>query len=82
MDVGIAVTERGEARFVHKPSASFFAEGGLVQLRVLPIDCNDKAGTTLLSFTDLNLPSSLREVPKQLFNEIPFLQNERLRKAR
>ena len=80
MDVGVAATERGELAFTHNPPASFFKQGGLIQLRVLPIDCNDKAGTTLVSFAELNLPAELTAIPKQMINQIPLLQNGRLRK--
>jgi hypothetical protein len=82
MDVGIGATEEGELTFKHNPPASFFKEGGMIQLRVLPVDCNDKAGTTLVSFADINLPAGLKEFPQQLFNEIPFVQNNRLKKRR
>jgi hypothetical protein len=78
MDVGVGANERGELTFRHNPPASFFEEGGLIQLRVLPIDCNDKAGTTLVSFAELNLAAGLKDVPRHLFNQIPFIQNSRL----
>ena len=80
MDVGIGATEAGALTFRQNPPASFFKEGGMVQLRVLPVDCNDKAGTTLVSFTEINLPAGLKGVPQQLFNEIPLVQNNRLKK--
>jgi hypothetical protein len=81
MDVGVAATARGEMIFRHNPPAAFFEEeGGLVQLRVLPIDCNDKAGTTLVHFAELNLPTATKEFPRHLFNQMPFIQNERLKK--
>jgi hypothetical protein len=81
MDVGVAATEKGEMTFMHNPAASFFKqEGGMIQLRVLPIDCHDKAGTTLISFADINLPAGLSGFPQHLFNEIPFVQNDRLKK--
>ena len=81
MDVGVAATETGKMTFMHNPAASFFKqEGGMIQLRVLPIDCHDKAGTTLISFADINLPAGLSEFPQHLFNEIPFIQNDRLKK--
>lgn len=82
MDVGIGATEEGELAFKHNPPASFFKEGGMIQLRVLPVDCNDKAGTTLVSFTEINLPAALKGMPQQLLNEIPFVQNNRLKKRR
>jgi len=77
MDVGVAANEKGEMTFRQNPPASFLKEGGMIQLRVLPIDCNDKAGTTLVSFADMNLPPG---VPAHLFNQIPFIQNARLKK--
>jgi hypothetical protein len=77
MDIGVAANEQGEVTFKHNPPASFAKEGGMIQLRVLPIDCNDKAGTTLVSFAELNLPAGL---PRQLLNQIPLAQNDRLRK--
>jgi hypothetical protein len=81
MDVGVAATEKGELAFIHNPPASFLQrDDGMIQLRVLPIDCNDKAGTTLVSFAEISLPAALRAVPGHLFNQIPFLQNERLKK--
>lgn len=82
MDVGVGATETGEMRFVHNPTAKFMKEeGGMIQLRVLPIDCNDKAGTTLVSFAEINLPAALsRGLPSHLVNEIPFVQNNRLKK--
>lgn len=87
MDVGIGATEKGEITFMHNPPTSFFKEGGMIQLRVLPIDCNDKAGTTLVSFADINLSAGLtaaglRNFPGHLFNEIPFVQSNRLKKRR
>lgn len=83
MDVGVAASERGEITFQHNPPASFMKEGGMIQLRVLPVDCNDKAGTTLVSFTEINLPAAaFAGVTGQLFNEIPFVQNDRLKKRR
>lgn len=79
MDVGVAANERGEMTFKHNPPKSFFREeGGMIQLRVLPIDCNDKAGTTLVSFAELNLPTQLKQLPKFLFNQVPVVQNLRL----
>ena len=54
----------------------------MIQLRFLPVDCNDKAGTTLVSFADLNLPAGLKEFPRQFFNEIHFVQKNRLKKRR
>jgi hypothetical protein len=54
----------------------------MIQLRVLPVDCNDKAGTTLVSFAEMNLPAALKAFPQQLLNEIPFVQNNRLKKRR
>lgn len=88
MDVGVAATEKGEMRFVHNPAARFFKEeGGMIQLRVLPIDCHDKAGTTLVSFAEIKLPTGPRGLPTQIIglptqiiNEIPFVQNDRLKK--
>ena len=80
MDVGVAANEKGEMTFTQNPPASFLKEGGMIQLRVLPIDCNDKAGTTLVSFADMNLPPGLKEFPAHLFNQIPFIQNARLKK--
>jgi hypothetical protein len=89
MDVGVGATEKGEMTFKHNPPASFFKEeGGMVQLRVLPIDCHDKAGTTLVSFAEISLPAGLetglkaafKVVPRHLFNQIPFFQNDRLKK--
>lgn len=80
MDVGVTATERGEMIFRHNPPASFFDEGGMIQLRVLPIDCNDKAGTTLVSFADLRLPAGIREFPLHLLNQVPVIQSERLRR--
>jgi len=82
MDIGVGATERGELTFRHNPPASFFEDGGLIQLRVLPIDCNDKAGTTLVSFAELNLSAALKNVPRNLFNQIPFIQNSRLNPPR
>jgi hypothetical protein len=81
MDIGVAATTKGELTYRHNPPASFLAkEGGMIQLRVLPIDCNDKAGTTLVSFAEINLPAGLKELPRHLFNQIPFVQNDRLQK--
>jgi hypothetical protein len=81
MDVGVGATEKGEMRFVQNPAARFFKEeGGMIQLRVLPIDCHDKAGTTLVSFAEISLPTGLRALPTHLVNEIPFVQNDRLKK--
>ncbi len=80
MDVGVTATEKGEIAYKHNPPASFLKDGGMVQLRVLPIDCNDKAGTTLVSFAELNLPAALNNLPRHLFNQIPFVQNDRLKK--
>jgi hypothetical protein len=81
MDVGVAANEKGEMTFKHNPSKSFFKdEGGLIQLRVLPIDCNDKAGTTLVSFAELSLPAQLKQLPSHLFNQVPIVQNARLKK--
>lgn len=82
MDVGVAATEKGEVAYVHNPPAAFLNEGGLIQLRVLPVDCNDKAGTTLVSFAELNLPAALKNVPRHLFNQVPLAQNERLQKRK
>ena len=82
MDVGVGLTARGEMAFRHNPPASFFDEGGLIQLRVLPIDCHDKAGTTLVHFADIalpRLPSKTAEFPRHLFNQIPLPQTERLK---
>lgn len=79
MDVGISANDKGEVTITQNPPAAFFKEGGMVQLRVLPIDCNDKAGTTLVSFAEINLPAALRVGP-QLINQIPVMQNERLKK--
>ena len=81
MDIGVAASTRGEMTYRHNPPASFFAkEGGMIQLRVLPIDCNDKAGTTLVSFAEITLPAGLKELPRHMFNQIPFVQNDRLQK--
>lgn len=80
MDVGVGATAKGEMAFRHNPPASFFKDGGMIQLRVLPVDCNDKAGTTLVSFAEINLPAGLKAFPSQLFNQIPFVQNDRLKK--
>jgi len=80
MDVGVGATAKGEIAFRHNPPASFFKDGGMLQLRVLPVDCNDKAGTTLVSFAEINLPAGLKAFPSQLFNQIPFVQNDRLKK--
>ena len=78
LHVGVAATEGGEMVFRHNPPASFLDEGGMILLRVLPIDCHDKAGTTLVSFANLNLPAGAA-FPRHLFNEIPHVQNERLK---
>ena len=80
MDVGVAANEKGEVTYQHNPPASFLNEGGLIQLRVLPIDCNDKAGTTLVSFAELSMPAALKKAPPHLFNQVPIAQNERLKK--
>ncbi len=81
MDVGVAANEKGEVTFRHNPPKSFFKdEGGMVQLRVLPIDCHDKAGTTLVSFAEISLPAQLKQLPRHLFNQVPVLQNQRLKK--
>ncbi|MFZ0748193.1 MAG: hypothetical protein WAM70_02455 [Pyrinomonadaceae bacterium] len=80
MDVGVAMTDRGEMAFTQNPPASFFKQGGMIQLRILPIDCNDKAGTTLVSFAEMNLPAGLTGLPSYFVNEMPFLQNSRLKK--
>jgi hypothetical protein len=80
MNLGVAVTASGEMIFRHNPPASFFEEGGMILLKVLPIDCHDKAGTTLVSFAEINLPAATKEFPRHLFNQIPFIQNDRLRK--
>lgn len=81
MDVGVGVTEKGEVAFRHNPGPSFFREeGGMIQLRVLPIDCNDKAGTTLVSFAEIRMPAAAPALAAQLFNTVPVLQNSRLRK--
>ena len=81
MDVGVGVTERGEVAFRHNPEESFFTkEGGMIQLRVLPIDCNDKAGTTLVSFAELRMPAGAPALAAQLLNTVPVLQNTRLKK--
>jgi hypothetical protein len=79
MDVGIGADERGEVTITPNPPASFLKQGGMIQLRVLPIDCNDKAGTTLVSFAELNLPAAL-QVTSRVFNQIPVMQNARLKK--
>ncbi len=79
MDVGIGADEKGEVTITHNPPASFLKQGGMIQLRVLPIDCNDKAGTTLVSFAELNLPAALQVTPR-LLNQIPVMQNARLKK--
>lgn len=80
MDVGVAMTDKGEMAFTQNPPASFFKQGGMIQLRVLPIDCNDKAGTTLVSFAEITLPAGVMALPSELVNEIPFVQNSRLKK--
>lgn len=80
MDVGISATRTGEVVFTHNPPASRVDDGSLIQLRVLPIDCNDKAGTTLVSFAELNLPNVGADFPRHFFNQIPFVQNARLRR--
>ena len=77
MDVGVGMTEKGEMTFRHNPPASFLKEGGMLQLRVLPIDCNDKAGTTLVSFADIKMPAG---APANLINTVPVLRNSRLKK--
>jgi len=78
MDIGVLASPAGEMRFMQNPPASFMDEGGIIQLRILPIDCNDKAGTTLVSFAELNLP--IKGVPAHLVNQIPVLQDQRLRR--
>jgi hypothetical protein len=90
MDLGVGANEKGELTFKHNPTAKFFKEeGGMIQLRVLPIDCHDKAGTTLVSFAEISLPAALqaglraagvKELPRHLFNQIPLVQNDRLKK--
>jgi hypothetical protein len=80
MDVGVGATAKGEMAFRHNPPASFFKDSGMIQLRVLPVDCNDKAGTTLVSFAEISLPAGLKAIPSHLFNQIPFIQNDRLKK--
>ena len=79
MDVGIGANEKGEMTITQNPPAAFLKQGGMIQLRVLPVDCNDKAGTTLVSFAELNLPAGLQAAP-QLLNQIPVTQNARLKK--
>ncbi len=81
MDVGVGVTPKGEVAFRHNPAASFFKEeGGMIQLRVLPIDCNDKAGTTLVSFADIRMPAGAPALMASLLNTVPVLQNTRLKR--
>jgi hypothetical protein len=89
MDVGLSATPGGEVIFTHIPPASRGSrsarasqaeDANMIQLRVLPIDCNDKAGTTLVSFAELNLPNVGADFPRHLFNQIPFVQNARLRR--
>jgi hypothetical protein len=79
IDVGIGADEKGEMTITANPPASFLKQSGMIQLRVLPIDCNDKAGTTLVSFAELNLPAALQVSPR-IFNQIPVMQNARLKK--
>lgn len=79
LHVGIGTSERGEMIFRHNPPASFLDEGGLLLLRVLPVDCHDKAGTTLVSFADFSRGAAAK-IPPHLFNEIPHVQNERLKR--
>lgn len=79
MNVGVGANDRGELMFRHNPPASFFADTGMIQLRVLPIDCNDKAGTTLVHFAELKVPMVSKEFPHHLFNQVPFIQNVRLK---
>lgn len=82
MDVGVAMTDRGEMTFQQNPPASFLKQGGMIQLRVLPIDCNDRAGTTVVSFAEMNLPSGAEKFPTaQLMNEIPFARSAKLKKS-
>lgn len=80
MDVGVGMSDKGEVSFQHNPPASFLRDGGLLQLRVLPIDCNDKAGTTLVSFAELALPGGVPAVVARLFNTVPIAQSARLKK--
>ncbi|MFA6266436.1 MAG: hypothetical protein WC670_12095 [Pseudolabrys sp.] len=80
MDVGVGANERGELLFRHNPPASFFQDNGMIQLRVLPIDCNDKAGTTLVHFAELKLPMASKEFPQHLFNQVPYIQTARLKR--
>lgn len=86
MDVGIGANEKGELAFTHNPSKSFFDEGGMLQLRVLPVDCNDKAGTTVVTFAEINVPKApqgakaVAAVPTSLFNEIPYVRSDRLKR--
>lgn len=80
MDVGVGVTDKGEVMFKHNPPASFQREGGMLQLRVLPVDCNDKAGTTLVSFAELSMPPGVPELAARLFNTVPVIQNARLKR--
>lgn len=80
MDVGVGMTEKGEMTFKQNPPASFLKEGGMLQLRVLPIDCNDKAGTTLVSFADIRMPAGVPDLASRLFNTVPAIQNARLKK--
>ncbi|HEX7330774.1 MAG TPA: hypothetical protein VF290_04695 [Pyrinomonadaceae bacterium] len=79
MDVGIGADDKGEVTITQNPPATFLREGGMIQLRVLPVDCNDKAGTTLVSFAEINLPAGL-QAASQLLNQIPVMQNKRLKK--
>ncbi len=81
MDIGVGANDRGEMVFRRNPPASFLADGGLILLRVKPIDCNDKAGTTLVHFAELNLPSGPKGLPPQILNQVPVLQNPRLRRS-
>lgn len=86
MDVGIGASEKGEMVYRQNPSKSFLDEGGLLQLRVLPVDCNDKAGVTVVSFAEINMPKmpaakgAQAAAPPSLFNEIPYVRNERLKR--
>lgn len=79
IDVGIGANEKGEMTITHNPPASFLKQQGMIQLRVLPIDCNDRAGTTLVSFAEINLPAGL-QMPREMFNQIPVVRNKRLKK--
>ncbi|HEU4509534.1 MAG TPA: hypothetical protein VFR78_14915 [Pyrinomonadaceae bacterium] len=81
MDVGVGADETGEVTITHNPPAGFLKQGGMIQLRVLPVDCNDKAGTTLVSFAELNLPATI-QAPGRLFNQIPVTRNQRLKKRK